>query len=134
LAVFQGPHHYVTPSWYPSKKEHAKVVPTWNYAVVHAFGPLKFIDDADWLLQQVTSLTLEHEAGRDPQWQVDDAPADFIDKMLQSIIGIELPISRLEGKWKASQNRPEKDKEGVIQGLENEATDIARQMAKLIPS
>ncbi|NQU56785.1 MAG: FMN-binding negative transcriptional regulator [Rhodospirillales bacterium] len=133
LAIFQGPHHYVSPGWYPSKKEHGKVVPTWNYAIVHANGPLRVIDDAGWLLEQVSTLTNQHEAGRDQPWAVNDAPADYVEKMLGGIIGPEIPISRLQGKWKASQNRPKADREGVAKGLKDEATTSAFQMADLIP-
>lgn len=133
LAVFQGPHHYVTPAWYPSKKQHGKVVPTWNYAVVHAYGTLRVIDDADWLLAQVQSLTNLHEAGRDQQWAVSDAPPDYVEKMLKGIIGLEIPISRLQGKWKVSQNKDDADREGVARGLKNEASSAATQMSDLIP-
>ncbi len=133
LAVFAGPHHYVTPAWYPSKKQHGKVVPTWNYAVVHAYGPLRVIDDADWLLAQVQSLTNLHETGRDQPWAVSDAPADYVEKMLKGIIGLEIPISRLQGKWKVSQNKDEADREGVARGLKNEASSAATQMSDLIP-
>ncbi len=133
LAVFQGPHHYVTPAWYPSKKQHGKVVPTWNYAVVHAYGTLRVIDDADWLLAQVQSLTNLHEAGRDQQWAVSDAPPDYVEKMLKGITGLEIPISRLQGKWKVSQNKDDADREGVARGLKNEASSAATQMSDLIP-
>ncbi len=133
LAVFQGPHHYVTPAWYPSKKQHGKVVPTWNYAVVHAYGTLRVIDDADWLLAQVQSLTNLHEAGRDQQWAVSDAPPDYVEKMLKGITGLEIPISRLQGKWKVSQNKDDADREGVARGLKSEASSAATQMSDLIP-
>jgi transcriptional regulator len=121
LAVFQGPQGYVTPSWYPSKVEHGKVVPTWNYAVVHAYGPLVIHDDAEWLRGLVTQLTQSHEAARERPWQVTDAPADYIDSMLKAIVGIEIPISRLEGKWKLSQNRLPQDREGVINALSEQS-------------
>lgn len=134
LAVFQGPHHYVTPSWYPSKKEHGKVVPTWNYAVVHAHGLLRVMDDADWLLEQVHTLTSQHETGREQAWAVSDAPPDYVEKMLKAIVGLELPISRLEGKWKLSQNRSEQDREGVARGLEKEATESSLNLADLMQS
>lgn len=132
LAVFQGPHHFITPTWYPSKQENGKVVPTWNYAVVHAHGPLIIIDDADWLLEQVNSLTSEHESARDRPWAVSDAPANYIEAMLKGIIGLELPINHLDGKWKVSQNRDRKDREGVAQGLKQEGTASSIQMAELI--
>lgn len=117
LAVFQGPHGYVTPSWYASKAQHGKVVPTWNYAVVHAHGPLIVHDDAEWLRGLVTRLTVSQESHRAQPWQVTDAPLDYIDTMLKAIVGIEIPIARLQGKWKMSQNRLAQDREGVIAAL-----------------
>jgi transcriptional regulator len=133
LAAFQGPHHYITPAWYPSKKEHGKVVPTWNYAIVHAHGPLRLIEEADWLLDQVTALTSQQETGRDQPWALSDAPADYIEKMIKAIVGLEIPISRLHGKWKVSQNRSEADIKGVVQGLKDEETTQALQLANLTP-
>ncbi len=133
IAVFQGVQHYITPSWYPTKKEHEKVVPTWNYAVVHAHGPMRVFKEADWLRAQVESLTDQQEAGRDESWAVTDAPADFVNRQLRGIVGIEIPIVRLEGKWKLSQNRGEEDRHGVIDGLDKENAADARQMAKIIP-
>lgn len=117
LVVFQGAESYVTPSWYPSKQAHGRVVPTWNYAVVHAHGAARAIDDREWLLSLVSRLTDTHEAGRPAPWQVGDAPADYIDKLLQQIVGIEIPLDRLTGKWKVSQNRPLEDRAGVASGL-----------------
>src|SRR5580692_4341589 len=118
LAIFAGHHHYITPNWYPGTKEHGKEVPTWNYAVVHAYGPLKVIEDEQWLLKFVSHLTDVHEAATSPApWKVTDAPPDYIQAMLRAIVGIELPIRRLEGKWKVSQNKTEKDREGVVEGL-----------------
>src|ERR1044071_1561442 len=102
LVVFQGPESYITPSWYPSKHADGKAVPTWNYAVVHAYGKPRAIEDADWLLEHVTQLTEVHEAGQALPWQVSDAPKDFTDQMLSRIVGIEIPISKLQGKWKVS--------------------------------
>lgn len=117
LAIFQGPQGYITPAWYPAKAEHGKVVPTWNYAVVHAHGPLRPIDDPAWLRAFVERLTDTHERGRPKRWHVSDAPDDFIERQLQGIVGIEIPISRLEGKWKMSQNRSAADRAGVVHGL-----------------
>jgi transcriptional regulator len=117
LAIFAGHHHYITPNWYPGTKEHGKEVPTWNYAVVHAYGPLKAIDDEEWLLKFVTKLTDIHEEGSPTPWKVSDAPADFIQAMCHGIIGLEIPIRRLEGKWKVSQNRTEDERKGVAEGL-----------------
>ncbi len=118
LAVFQGPQGYITPSWYPSKAQHGKVVPTWNYAVVHAHGPLVIHEDAAWLRTLVTRLTQHQESARKTPWQVADAPADYIDTLLQAIVGIEIPIRRLQGKWKMSQNRAPHDRDGVANELE----------------
>lgn len=118
LAIFQGPQGYITPSWYVSKAQHGKVVPTWNYAVVHAYGPLQIHDDADWLRDLVTRLTASQESKRDMPWRVSDAPADYVDSMLKAIIGIEIPVRRLQGKWKMSQNRLPQDRDGVIAALE----------------
>lgn len=117
LAIFHGPQGYITPSWYPSKAQHGKVVPTWNYAVVHAYGPLKIYDDAEWLRDVVTRLTSGQESRRDMPWHVTDAPAGYIDAMLKAIVGIEIPLTRLQGKWKMSQNRLPEDKAGVVAAL-----------------
>jgi len=117
LAIFTGFDYYVSPSWYPSKREHGRVVPTWNYAVVHAHGVLNFFDDADRLRGIVERLTRTHEAQFAEPWSVSDAPADYIDGLLRAIVGLELKISRLEGKWKNSQNRPEADRAGVAAAL-----------------
>lgn len=117
LAVFQGAQRYITPSWYPSKSQHGKVVPTWNYAVVHAHGPLRIIEDAEWLRKLVTRLTESQESQREQPWHVTDAPGDYINTMLQAIVGFEIPIRRLQGKWKMSQNRLPQDREGVINAL-----------------
>jgi len=132
LVMFQGAHAYISPAWYATKKEHGKVVPTWNYAVVHAHGTLRVIDDRNWLRQFVGKLTDRHEATRSDPWKVTDAPADFIDTMVAAIIGIEIPIAKLTGKWKVSQNRPEKDRAGVIEGLVHLPSDLATSMAQLV--
>ncbi len=126
LAVFQGAQGYITPSWYPTKAETGKVVPTWNYAVVHAHGPLKVYEDAEWLRKLVTRLTASQEARRELPWLVTDAPADYIDAMLKAIVGIEIPVRRLQGKWKMSQNRLPQDRNGVINELTANA-DAASQ-------
>ena len=132
LAIFQGAHAYISPAWYATKKEHGKVVPTWNYAVVHARGPLRVIDDRAWLRRFVEQLTNRHEAQRSDPWKVSDAPADFIDTMTNAIVGIEIPITRLTGKWKVSQNRPAADRVGVAEGLLQEQTADAAAMAALV--
>jgi transcriptional regulator len=132
LAVFQGPQLYVTPSWYATKKDSGRVVPTWNYAVVHAQGPLRVIDDAAWLRDFLETLTNRHEGGRAAPWKVSDAPEDYIARMLQEIVGIEIPIASLVGKWKVSQNRTAADREGVALGLEGSEGENAVAMARLV--
>ena len=132
LAVFQGPQAYITPSWYPSKAETAKVVPTWNYAVVHMHGQLRITEDSAWLRALVGRLTDTHEAARAQRWQVGDAPADYIDQMLRAIVGIEVEVVRMQGKWKVSQNRTAGDRAGVAAGLGSMAGDQAAAMAALV--
>lgn len=132
LAVFSGPQAYVTPSWYPSKAANAKVVPTWNYAVAHLRGRLRVTEDAAWLRALVGRLTDTHEAARAQRWQVDDAPADYIEQMLRAIVGIEIEVTSLQGKWKLSQNRSAADRAGVAAGLEALDSDAARAMAGLV--
>ncbi len=117
LAVFCGPQAYITPSWYPSKAATHKVVPTWNYTVVHVHGVLRAVDDAPWLRALVGGLTDHHEAPRAQPWAVSDAPDDYVQQMLRAIVGIEIPVTRLVGKWKISQNRSETDRLGVADGL-----------------
>ncbi|WP_458376888.1 FMN-binding negative transcriptional regulator [Pseudomonas fluorescens] len=117
LVIFAGADAYVSPGFYPSKAEHGKVVPTWNYVAVHAYGTAEVFSDADRLLNLVSALTDRHEAGRDQPWKVADAPADYIDGMLKAIVGFALPIHRLEGKRKLSQNRSTTDIAGVREGL-----------------
>jgi transcriptional regulator len=117
LVIFQGPDGYITPSYYAAKREHGKVVPTWNYAAIHAYGTLEAFDDPVRLLDVVTRLTLLHETPRAAPWAVSDAPEDYVRGMLRGIVGIVVPITRLEGKVKMSQNRPAADVPGVIQGL-----------------
>lgn len=132
LAIFQGPQVYISPSFYPSKAESGEVVPTWNYAVVHASGTLRFIQDAGWLRDFVAGLTATHEAARSPPWKIDDAPAPYIDKMLNLIVGFEFSITTLSGKWKVSQNRPQADREGVLHHLQNADDADAREMAAMV--
>ena len=123
LAIFQGPDAYITPSWYPTKRENAKVVPTWNYVAIHAYGPVEFFDDPVRLRDIVTRLTERQETPRAEPWAVSDAPPDYIETMLKGIVGFALPITRLEGKWKMSQNRSAVDQEGVVAGLSAEGRD-----------
>lgn len=132
LVIFQGTDAYITPSWYPSKHAHGKAVPTWNYAVVHAYGLPRVVEDREWLLQQVTQLTEIHEADQVLPWQVSDAPTDFTERLLGAIVGIEIPIAKLLGKWKTSQNRPETDKLGVIAGLLAKGDQSSVQMAEMV--
>jgi transcriptional regulator len=132
LAIFAGHQHYISPNWYPGKKEHGKEVPTWNYAVVHAYGPLKVIADEQWLLTFLNKLTNIHEAGSPVPWKVSDAPREFIKSLLNGIVGLELPIQRLEGKWKVSQNRTEEERMGVIEGLSKLNTPESLAMKALV--
>lgn len=125
LAVFQGPQAYVSPGWYPSKADHGKVVPTWNYLTVQLRAVPRLIEDADWLRAHVGALTDLHEAAQPAPWAVEDAPADFIAAQLRGIVGLELPLSRTTGKWKASQNRSDADRQGVIDGLSAQANPLA---------
>ena len=120
LAIFLGPEAYVSPGWYATKQKTGRVVPTWNYVAVHASGALRFFDDAEQLLTLVTRLTATHEARRPTPWAVTDAPPEFVRAQLKAIVGFELRIERLEGKWKLSQNRPAEDRAGVIDGLRRE--------------
>ena len=132
LVVFQGPSTYITPSWYPSKQETAKVVPTYNYAVVHAYGPIRIIEDRVWLRALVEKLTARHEATRREPWKVGDAPEDYLDTMLRNIVGIEIAVTRIAGKWKASQNRTAADRAGVISGLRELDSPAAKAMAGMV--
>jgi transcriptional regulator len=129
LVVFQGPDAYVSPSWYPSKAEHGKVVPTWNYVMVQARGRLRAIDDPAWLLRFLTRLTERHEAERDAPWAVSDAPADYVQTILRAIVGIELELTSLTGKWKVTQNRSAADRAGVVAGLAAVGSDAATALA-----
>ena len=117
LAVFTGPEAYVSPGWYPSKREHGKVVPTWNYTMVQARGTLRAVDDAPWLRALVGRLTDHHEAAQARPWSVGDAPEDYVQQMLRAIIGIEIALASLLGKWKVSQNRSPADRDGVAAGI-----------------
>jgi transcriptional regulator len=132
LTIFQGAENYISPSWYASKREHGKVVPTWNYVTVHAYGAPRVVHDADWLRTLVAGLTDRHEAGRADRWQLEDAPADYVEKMLGAIVGVEIPVTRMIGKWKLSQNRSSADREGVIAGLEQESAPADSDMAVLV--
>jgi len=132
VVMFQGPNAYITPGWYPGNAEHGKVVPTWNYVVAHVHGVARAIEDRDWMLDMLNRLTGVHEARRSVPWSVIDAPAQFIDKLMRAIVGIEIPIDRLEGKLKASQDEAMQDRLGTVRGLREETGDEARMMADLV--
>ena len=132
MVVFQGPQTYISPSWYATKAETGKVVPTWNYVMVQARGPLVVRDDAAWVRRLVGDLTERHESTRSAPWRVEDAPADFIDSTLRAIVGIEIPLTSLTGKWKVSQNRPAADREGVVRGLAELDAGDAQRMAEQV--
>ncbi len=132
LVIFQGPDAYVSPSWYVTKQQTGKVVPTWNYAVVHAHGLLEIIEDRQWLRELVDTLTNRHEAHRPSPWKLTDAPADYIDGQLAAIVGIEIRITRLIGKWKVSQNRPREDQQAVAAALASEGHESTSAMAGLV--
>ncbi|PWJ85930.1 PaiB family negative transcriptional regulator [Pseudaminobacter salicylatoxidans] len=134
LVVFQGVDTYVTPSWYETKRETGKVVPTWNYAMVQVRGRARVIDDASWLAGQVSELTTAHEADRAEPWAVTDAPETFVRSQLKGIIGLEIEIAEISGKWKVSQNRPVADRSGVAGGLDTEPSPQAEEMARLVRS
>ena len=131
LVVFQGPQDYVTPSWYATKRETGKVVPTWNYATVHAWGRPRVIADADWLRRQIDDLTRLRESPRALPWAVEDAPSAFVAGQIKGIVGIEIPVSRIEGKWKMSQNRSDADRQGVAEGY-GEQGEAGRDMAAMV--
>jgi transcriptional regulator len=129
LVIFQGAQAYITPSWYATKQETGKVVPTFNYAVVHAHGPLRIIEDPAWLRGLVERLTDAYERPRPQPWKVADAPEEFVQTMLKAIVGIEIPMTRLVGKWKVSQNRPAADQAGVVAGLRAAGDPASTAMA-----
>jgi transcriptional regulator len=134
LAIFLGPNTYITPSWYPTKQQTGKVVPTWNYLAIHAYGTISFYDDAAALRDHVGNMTDTHEASRAAPWAVSDAPADFVKNMLGAIVGFRLLITKLEGKWKMSQNRPDQDVSGVLEGLAREDGEGHGPVAEIIAS
>ena len=135
LVVFQGADAYVTPSWYETKRETGKVVPTWNYAIVQVRGTVKVIEDSAWIAQQISDLTLSQEGAREAPWAVTDAPPNYIQSQIKGIIGLEIEIAEISGKWKVSQNRPVADRVGVAEGLESESPSAsAPDMAGLVRS
>jgi len=131
LAIFLGPNGYVSPQWYAAKREHGRVVPTWNYTAVHAYGRVRFSDERELLLNIVTRLTEKHEAKFEKPWSVSDAPADYIEGMLKAIVAFEMPISRIEASWKLSQNRSEADRAGAMAGLKERGEGVAEEMEKI---
>ena len=134
VVIFQGENSYISPSWYPSKQEHGKVVPTWNYIAVQARGLPKVIEDRHWLLAHVSTLSDAHESAMKEPWKVADAPAEYINKLTNAIVGIEIPITALNGTWKLSQNRSKEDQVGIIENLESQADANARSIAKALKS
>ena len=132
VAVFQGANTYITPSWYPSKHADGKAVPTWNYAVVHAHGRPRLIDNAEWLLGHLEQLTDEHESRQALPWKVSDAPKEYTERMIRRLVGLEMPITKLVGKWKVSQNRPKGDRLGVAAGLASQGDAHSAAMAELV--
>lgn len=132
LVIFQGPNTYISPSWYPSKKKHGKVVPTWNYVVAHAYGRMRAKDDRKWVRSHIERLTVREEMGFRAPWSIDDAPAEFAEKLLSAVVGIEIEITRFEAKWKVSQNRPHEDRVGVAEGLRKQGTPEAGSMASYV--
>ena len=134
LLMYTGPQAYITPGWYPSKAAHGKVVPTWNYAVVHAHGTAEIVDDRDWLVRHVSELTDQQEAGTATPWATSDAPGNYIEVMSRGIVGMRFTIERLEGKAKMSQNREIPDREGVVAGLKARAEEGDAKVADLVAS
>jgi transcriptional regulator len=134
VIAFHGPESYVSPSWYPSKQAHGKVVPTWNYVVVHAHGIPRVIEERAQVLEHLTRLTAAQEAAQAAPWQVADAPVDFIDQMARQIVALEIPIVRIFGKWKVSQNRSPADREGVVAALQRQGDARSSDMAGLVNS
>jgi transcriptional regulator len=132
LMIFQGAQGYITPNWYPSKAEDGKVVPTWNFAVVHAYGRTQVMDDEEWLRRHVTELTAQQESDQPLPWTPSDAPESFINVMLRGIVGFRFVVTRLEGKWKMSQNRALKDRQGVVSGLALRDRGDDQQIAELV--
>jgi transcriptional regulator len=131
MVLFQGADDYIRPAWYPSKQEHGKVVPTWNFVSVHAWGAPTIVEDDAWLRRQVGDLTYSREHAQLDPWKVEDAPADFTAALFKAIVGIEIPIARIEGKWKVSQNRPAADRNGVVEGLRGQG-EMSEPMANLV--
>lgn len=132
LVIFTGPDAYITPEWYPGRYEHGREVPTWNYIAVHAYGALELHDDAEWLLAHVTRLAEQSEVSRDSSWSPSAAPADYIARELRAIVGFEMRVTRLEGRWKMSQNRTPEEIDGVVDGLRATERPMDREVADIV--
>lgn len=132
LAIFHGPQAYISPNWYPSKKQHGKAVPTWNYAVVHAHGTLTFKTEDDWLLEHLVEISKRQEDDREDSWEVSDAPQNYLAKQFKGIVGVEIEITQLVGKWKVSQNKDKLDRAGVQEGLKLEDTEGAFLISDMV--
>ena len=132
LVIFSGPEAYITPTWYASKARHGKVVPTWNYVAVHVTGTLRFIDEPEFLLAHLERLTIAHESPRAHPWAMSDAPVEHVHALMGAIVGVEIEIRAIEGKWKLSQNRADEDIDGVIDGLRESASPTDRAVADLV--
>lgn len=132
VVMFMGPHAYITPSWYPGKHQHGKVVPTWNYVTVHAHGMARAIEDTEWILDVINRLTDAQESRRDTPWRVSDAPAAYIDQMLKAVVGIEIKIERLEGRLKVSQDEDKQDRLGAVEGLRRTSHAPAQILSGLV--
>jgi len=132
IAVFHGPEAYVSPSWYPSKQQHGKVVPTWNYSAVHVRGCPRAVHDAGWLTRHLSEMTDRHESAQEQPWRFTDAPAEFTERLVGQLVGLEMPVAAIVGKWKVSQNRPIADRLGVAAGLRRRGDDGSRAMSDLV--
>jgi transcriptional regulator len=132
LAVFHGPNAYISPSWYASKPEHGRGVPTWNYTAVHAYGQLRVVEEAEWLRSHLEDMTQQLEVNIPEPWALSDAPPEFVERLLAHIVGIEILVSRLSGKWKISQNQPQSNQQSVIAGLRNRGQSQAEAVAELM--
>jgi transcriptional regulator len=132
VVLFQGAQSYISPAWYPGRAEHGRVVPTWNYVVAHAFGTARVVEEPAWMQAMLQRLTNSQESGQAAPWQMGEAPADFMEKMMRAIVGIEIPIDRIDAKRKASQDEDVQDRFGTVQGLQSQPGEQSRQMAALV--
>lgn len=132
VVMFMGPSAYITPSWYPGKRQHGKVVPTWNYVTVHAHGMARAMEDTCWILDVLNRLTDTQESQRTEPWKVADAPSAYIDKMLRAVVGIEITIDRVEGRLKVSQDENEQDRRGTVEGLQHSTDASTQVLASLV--